>query len=132
MLLLLKRENKLLEAFISMKKYDDTLANLLPKDIRNNLVAKLPEYMIPNKIKVMENLPLSPNGKINKKELAKIDNSQIVLEKQDKSGIKSLFEKILEVENIDENGNFFELGGNSLLANRLIAEINNTFGLKMI
>ena len=124
-----KYGNKALEAFISMKKYDESKCKKTKKDIKENLANNLPEYMIPKKIEILERLPLSPNGKINKKELAKQDSSFNNEKKYNANNIIGIFKEILETENIDENDNFFEIGGNSILANKLISEANNRLGL---
>lgn len=126
--------NKILEAFLSLKEYNEKRCQEIKANIKKELVKKLPEYMIPKRIEIMKRLPLSLNGKINKKELAQIDKN-IKKEKStkiyDRNGIVEIFKEVLETENIDEDDNFFEIGGNSILANKLINEVNNRLNLNV-
>lgn len=95
-------------------------------ELRNFLRAKLPQYMIPNIFKKIEQLPLSPNGKINRNALPKI-----VVEREDlknpyiapvgkiEKTIAGIWTDILEIEKVGVNDNFFDLGGHSFLIIRV-------------
>jgi len=96
-------------------------------DIREYLKDKLISYMIPSEFVPIEELPLTSNGKIDKKfllniEIKKIEYVQKELSSKQKS-ILSIFENLLGRElSIDDN--FFEVGGNSLNGVKLISAIN--------
>ncbi len=99
-------------------------------DLRKYLSHSLPRYMIPSYYIALDDLPYTPNGKIDKKalplpnEIFNVSQEEYVapktkLEKQ----LVSLFEKILNTKPIGVNDNFFELGGDSLLAMNLNVEL---------
>ncbi|WP_409300292.1 thioesterase domain-containing protein, partial [Pseudomonas sp. KCJK8993] len=85
-----------------------------------HLAAHLPDYMVPAQWVVLEQMPLSPNGKLDRKALPKPDASlqareyvapQSPLEQQ----VAQIWAQVLEVERVGLHDNFFELGGHSLL-----------------
>ncbi len=107
-----------------------TLAEAVSKEeLQEFLAAKLPEYMVPKIWVTLESMPLSVNGKIDKKKLPApvteaLSQSEFVapvteLEKQ----LARIWSELLEVENIGVHDNFFELGGHSLLATRVVSRI---------
>jgi hypothetical protein len=94
-------------------------------ELRNYLKERLPEYMIPAAFVTLENLPLSPNGKIDRRALpaptrathgADYDAPRTKLEKL----LAQLWREILFVERVGRNDKFFEIGGDSLKAARLL------------
>lgn len=126
-----KFSNKVLEAFVSLKLHNKHNTKNIQRDIKEYLKGILPEYMIPNRINILEELPLSPNGKIDKKQLKNsVTNINTTNnKKQDNNIIVELFKEVLGVESLSNDENFFDIGGNSLLANRLIFEINKRLHL---
>lgn len=128
-----KLKNKVLKCFISLKKEEKDNEKYIEK-LKEMLKKKLPEYMIPKEIKVLNELPLSPNGKIDKKCLKEIKDEpkeEKKIEIIEKDELLQIFKEILELDTIDVNKNFFEVGGNSILANRLIAEINEKYKIDL-
>lgn len=105
--------------------------------LREYLLEKLPEYMVPQNYYFMEMLPSLPNGKINRKQLKddfKGETSAIRISGANTETERKLLEiwKNLfgyKVLGIDDN--YFTLGGDSLLATRLISEIQKAFGRKI-
>lgn len=108
-------------------------------DIRTFISNILPHYMIPNIFIFLPTFPLTPNGKIDKKALLEISNSKLkdshtyappttTLEKT----LADIFSKILGVNNISTNDNFFEFGGDSLSAIKLISEIEIKLNAKIL
>lgn len=106
-------------------------------EVRHELAAALPEYMIPSAFVVLEQLPLTANGKVDRKALPapKFDafnNRQIgktflaPASVQEKT-VATLWGKILQIEKIGTEDNFFELGGNSLKLIQLTEMINQEF-----
>ena len=103
--------------------------------IREFLRVKLPDYMIPSSFVMLENLPLTANGKINYQALPTASDSN----RRDEAGyvggrdeverkLVRIWEELLGVRPIGVKDNFFDLGGHSLLATRLIARIEKTVG----
>ncbi|SEB35211.1 amino acid adenylation domain-containing protein [Tenacibaculum sp. MAR_2009_124] len=97
--------------------------------VQDVLKDSLPEYMVPMLWITLEEMPLTANGKIDKKSLPEPDTSQLStreyvaprneIEKQ----LVAIWQELLGVEKIGVNDDFFELGGHSLLATRLVSLI---------
>ncbi|MFJ2338947.1 amino acid adenylation domain-containing protein [Pseudomonas protegens] len=93
----------------------------------------LPDYMLPAHLLFLEALPLSPNGKLDRKALPKADASllqqayiapQSELEQQ----VAAIWAQVLEVEQVGMNDNFFELGGHSLLVTAMVSRVQLKLG----
>jgi amino acid adenylation domain-containing protein len=103
-------------------------------DLRRYLQQTLPDYMIPSVFVLVNTMPLTPNGKINRHALPVPDRSRFNLEETFVAP-HTLFEKeviniwaeLLDFEQIGLYDNFFELGGHSLLTVQLIFRISETF-----
>lgn len=121
--------NNELIAYLVTDKY------MIQHEIREELSKLLPRYMIPKYIQLIENIPLTPNGKIDRKALpvfnlatnVSTDFEQDYLIRK----LIGIWEEVLSVGKIDKNDDFFELGGNSLDAIRLVSEINNYFKIDL-
>ncbi|PSL44170.1 non-ribosomal peptide synthase protein (TIGR01720 family)/amino acid adenylation domain-containing protein [Chitinophaga niastensis] len=91
------------------------------------LADKLPEYMVPSLLVALEQLPLTTNGKIDRKALpdaegnTPVTNSYIPPRNETEQILADIWQELLEVERVGVHDNFFELGGNSLLAMRVIS-----------
>ncbi|MCP4260582.1 MAG: amino acid adenylation domain-containing protein, partial [Planctomycetes bacterium] len=107
-------------------------------DLRNHLKTKLPDYMVPQHFVELEELPLTPAGKVDRKNLPPPDQTSAyrideyvaphdVLELQ----LTKLWEKTIGVSPISVTDNFFDIGGHSLLAVRLFSRIEKTIGAKL-
>jgi amino acid adenylation domain-containing protein len=104
-------------------------------ELREYLKGQLPEYMIPAAFVLLESLPLSANGKVNRKMLPAPNAGQV--EKKQRYAaprnelqrkLVSIWEGILNVRPVGVNDKFFELGGHSLLSLRLMVQIKQNFG----
>ncbi|WP_038902932.1 amino acid adenylation domain-containing protein [Dickeya zeae] len=104
--------------------------------IRDDLAAFMPDYMMPNKVLILDALPLTVNGKIDMKALANVDvelkHKTIVaprtpLEQQ----ILAIWQAKLKREEMSVDDNFFESGGNSLIAVSLINELNTSLNASL-
>jgi amino acid adenylation domain-containing protein len=107
-------------------------------ELRRHLQEQLPDYMVPAQFIRLEQMPLSPNGKIDRARLPAPDFSRPELEKTYEAPrdtverqLTGIWEKILGVHSIGVTDNFFELGGHSLLAVRLFTQIEKTFHRKL-
>lgn len=104
------------------------------KELRDSLIKSLPEYMVPAYFSKLESIPLTPNGKINRKALPEIiDNidsgvDYIPPRNETEQRIHKIWQEVLGLERIGVNDSFFEIGGNSLavvnLSNLLSKEFN--------
>ncbi|HZO85821.1 MAG TPA: amino acid adenylation domain-containing protein, partial [Verrucomicrobiae bacterium] len=106
-------------------------------DLRAFLRAKLPDYMVPAFLVPVTTLPLSPNGKVDRKALPEPEalraTEQKRLEPRDaiEQQLQEIWQSVLQISPIGVQDKFFELGGHSLLALRLIAQIEKKFGRKL-
>ncbi|WP_143091752.1 amino acid adenylation domain-containing protein [Lentzea albida] len=104
--------------------------------IRDDLVNFLPDYMIPNKVVVLDALPVTANGKIDVKALEASDKTDA--DDQDRPfvaprtiterRISEMWKKLMKRETVSTHDDFFETGGNSLIAVGLVNRINKEFG----
>ncbi|MHB2029410.1 MAG: amino acid adenylation domain-containing protein, partial [Acidimicrobiales bacterium] len=91
--------------------------------------AVLPEYMVPSAFVYVEALPLSPNGKVDRKALPRPDTDAYIVREYEaplgevEETLAQVWSEVLDVERVGRHDNFFELGGHSLLAIRVIDRI---------
>ncbi|QWP75370.1 amino acid adenylation domain-containing protein [Lysobacter sp. K5869] len=96
---------------------------------RQALAAKLPEYMLPAAFVALDALPLTANGKIDRRALPAPDESALAAQRYvaprdaAETALCAIFAELLRVERVGIHDNFFELGGHSLLAARLAARV---------
>ena len=103
-------------------------------ELRDLLAQKLPSYMVPSRFVTLERLPLSPNGKVDRRALAArplehhgleaAEPARDELERQ----LAEIWAKVLGVSSVGIRDNFFDLGGHSLLAVRVFADIEKLTG----
>jgi amino acid adenylation domain-containing protein len=102
-------------------------------ELRQFLTERLPNYMVPNAIVVLESLPLTANGKVDRRALPKPDLNSQPLDKYVaprtpvEEILAQIWSQVLKVERVGINDNFFELGGHSLLATQLVSRIRSIF-----
>ncbi|MHC5744028.1 MAG: amino acid adenylation domain-containing protein [Nostoc sp.] len=106
-------------------------------ELRQFLKTKLPEYMVPSAFVILESLPVTPNGKVDRRALPKPDLDITLLEKYvaPRTPIEEmlalLWAQVLNLELVGIYDNFFELGGHSLLATQLVSRIRNIFKVEL-
>ncbi len=103
---------------------EETLAGAL----RQHVSAALPDYMVPSAWVVVAALPLSPNGKLDRRALPEPQGTQSQAAYEAPQGehetlLAAIWRELLNVEQVGRHDNFFELGGHSLLAVKLMAQL---------
>ena len=107
-------------------------------DLRKALKQRLPDYMIPAAFVNLDRLPLSPNGKIDRKALPAPELDEFTLESdyiaprnevEEKLG--QIWAEVLGLAKVGIHDDFFELGGHSLSAVRAMAQVNAAFGTNL-
>ncbi|HGE8405689.1 TPA: amino acid adenylation domain-containing protein [Serratia marcescens] len=103
---------------------EETLAGAL----RQHVSAALPDYMVPSAWVVVAALPLSPNGKLDRRALPEPQGAQSQAAYEAPQGehetlLAAIWRELLNVEQVGRHDNFFELGGHSLLAVKLMAQL---------
>ncbi|WP_104478730.1 non-ribosomal peptide synthetase [Actinokineospora auranticolor] len=103
-----------------------------PEEIRRQLGLALPEYMVPIAVVLLAGLPVTPNGKVDRRALPAPDLAGRASDKSPESEAEkvlcALFAEILGVERVGVDDAFHDLGGSSALAMRLIARIREELG----
>jgi len=102
--------------------------------LRQYLKEKLPEYMVPNAFMILEKVPLTPNGKIDRKALPsptglrpELESAYVAPRTEIERTIAAIWQAVLRLEKVGIHDNFFEVGGTSLLATQVISRINKAF-----
>jgi len=104
-------------------------------ELRRFLKQKLPDYMVPGAFVLLEALPLTANGKVDRRALPAPDqimkeseNTFVAPRNELELQLTQIWEKVLGVHPISVKDNFFDLGGHSMLAARLFAQIEKKLG----
>ena len=107
------------------------------RELRRHLRVKLPEHMVPARFVVMEQFPLLPSGKVNRKALRATAGVPLAEQgmapprSETEQALAEIWKELLKVEEVGVEQNFFELGGHSLLVLQVMARIRRKFGLEM-
>jgi amino acid adenylation domain-containing protein len=107
------------------------LTQTLVPELRKHLKDRLPEYMIPSAFVLLDSMPLSSNGKINRRELpvpitgtSDADRSYAAPRTPIEEKLSVVWAQVLGVERVGINDNFFELGGDSIHSIQIVARAN--------
>ncbi len=110
---------------------------LTKETVQEKLTLKLPEYMIPTVWIALETMPITSNGKVDKKalpipETVFVSSSLYEAPRNEfETKLVSIWQELLSIEKIGIHDNFFELGGHSLLATRLVSQIRSQLKLEL-
>ncbi|AXG70726.1 linear gramicidin synthase subunit D [Kordia sp. SMS9] len=123
----LKKEKYLVAYYTSSKKLQATT-------LRKQLQTQLPAYMLPSFYIEIPKLPLTVNGKIDRKKLPEVDletkvqTEYVAAKTTTQQQLVTIWKHVLEVPQIGITNSFFELGGHSMKAMQLVNQINAVFG----
>jgi acyl-coenzyme A synthetase/AMP-(fatty) acid ligase/acyl carrier protein len=127
------QQKVLVAYFVPLSGQQPTVENL-----RAFLSKKLPDYMIPAAFVRLEAIPLTPNGKANRRALPLPDLARPLLEQiyvaprnETEVELTNIWSDVLRIERVGIYDNFFELGGHSLLATQAIARIQQKFQIDL-
>ncbi|WP_456015626.1 amino acid adenylation domain-containing protein [Pseudomonas fluorescens] len=130
----LVREDRLVAYFTETPSF----APLAVGDIRAHLVAHLPDYMVPVAYVKLEALPLTANGKLDRKALPAPDMAAVFTREYEapqgeiESVLAQIWADVLHVARVGRRDHFFELGGHSLLAMRMVSQVRQRLGVELI
>ncbi len=109
----------------------------LGKEIGAYLKNCLPEYMIPSDYMLIEKIPLSANGKVDRSQLPKIEHikvsevDKVCPETLTEKKVSEIWKELLDIDDVGVNQNFFELGGNSITAIRVANKVHEIFDIEL-
>ncbi|UUN91055.1 non-ribosomal peptide synthase/polyketide synthase [Pseudomonas extremorientalis] len=97
-----------------------------------HLAQQLPDYMVPAQWMLLEQMPLSPNGKLDRKALPKpetVGGEFVAPQTEREQQVAAIWAEVLGVERVGLNDHFFERGGHSLMATQAVSRIRHGLGL---
>jgi acyl carrier protein len=107
-------------------------------ELREHLKKQMPDYMIPSAFVILEQFPLTPNGKVDRAALLSPASANTPREETDvapltvvEKTVADIVAGLLGLDRVDVQANFFELGGHSLMATQLIARVRDEFGINL-
>ncbi|HEU4595256.1 MAG TPA: amino acid adenylation domain-containing protein, partial [Pyrinomonadaceae bacterium] len=116
----------------------DGASELAASELRSHLRERLPDYMVPAAFVFLEELPLNPSGKVNRRRLPAPDWSKPELEGEFVAArtpveelLAGMWAELLGLERVGVNDNFFEAGGHSLLATQVVSRLSDIFKLDL-
>ncbi|HEY4168341.1 MAG TPA: phosphopantetheine-binding protein [Reyranella sp.] len=110
----------------------------LVSELRTYLQQRLPNYMVPTTIVLLDRLPLTANGKIDRRALPTPDatrdeltHAYVAPRNRTERMLADIWSDLLNIERVGVRDNFFDLGGHSLLATQLVSRIRNSFDCEL-
>ena len=107
-------------------------------DLRSFVRIKLPDYMVPARLIFVESLPVSPNGKIDRKALPlpgrsrpELDTPLVAARTSFEKDLAQIWGEVLELDQIGIHDNFLDLGGNSLAATQIVSRVIARFQIEI-
>lgn len=126
--------DKRLVAYVVPRAEQDSTSSLI-EDLRRDLAAVLPEYMIPSAFVFLKTMPRGSTGKINRNALPKPERSTRTEfqgpRTQAEVRVAAIWSQVLHIRQIDVRDRFFDIGGHSLLATQVIARVNKAFNINL-
>ena len=110
---------------------------LIPQ-LRDELEARLPEYMVPSVFVMLDALPLNPNGKVERRALpvpgdvrGSLGTEYTAPRRELEDQLVQIWSELLKLERVGVHDNFFEFGGHSLLATQVVSRLREALGVEL-
>ena len=122
---------------IASEQSVDGYFDQLVEQVRQNLNAKLPSYMMPAAFTSLEALPLTENGKVNRKVLPpvaladQLDNDYVPPSNDTEKQLVEIWQQVLELDKVGVQDDFFALGGHSILATKAHARMREQMSIEL-
>ncbi|WP_344974428.1 amino acid adenylation domain-containing protein [Salinactinospora qingdaonensis] len=126
--------SKRLAAYVALSEEPSNITEVL----QDHLKEQLPSYMVPSAFVYLDQLPLNDNGKVNRRALPMPEESSApalsesaLPRTKTEALLAAIWEEVLEQSSIGIFDDFFSLGGHSLLATKVVARVQQTFGVEL-
>jgi amino acid adenylation domain-containing protein len=111
-------------------------ARLREEEVKRGMRERLPEYMVPGRVVVLERMPLTANGKVDRKRLPEPEREAGNRWQEEEMTpveevVAGIWEEVLRREGVGRRENFFEMGGHSLLATQVISRVREVLGVEV-
>jgi acyl carrier protein len=122
--------------YVNSPKAEDMRVELVSR-LREALGRRLPEYMVPSAFVILDRLPLSSNGKLDRRALPApelgeyADRDYEAPQGEVEKTLARIWQETLRTDRVGRHDNFFELGGHSLLSVSLIARVVDHFAIQL-
>ena len=105
-------------------------------ELRDFLARSLPDYMVPSAFMTLDKMPLTPNGKINRDALPLLERERSALQNIHprtpfEKILADIWKELLQLDTIGVHDDFFEQGGHSLIATRLVSQMRKSFDVEI-
>ncbi len=106
-----------------------------PAELKSFLKDRLPEYMVPTCYVMLDQMPLTPNGKVDRRALPAPQEEDVEVAARPLNPLEEivagLWAEVLGLQNVGAEDNFFDLGGHSLLATQVVSRVRNSLGVEV-
>jgi amino acid adenylation domain-containing protein len=111
-------------------------AAVTPAELKAHLKGRLPEYMVPSAVVMLDALPLTPSGKVARRalpapEYAAAEEAYVAPRTPTEEVLAGVWAEVLRLERVSAEESFFDLGGHSLLATRVVSRIREVFAVEL-
>ncbi len=126
-------KDKMLAAFVQLNDKDNFNKTKIFEYLKN----KLPDYMIPATLTVLDEMPITINGKIDRKKLRGLETEEldkaeyVAPESPTQILLANIWKELTGANEVGLNDNFFNLGGHSILATQAVSRIREAFGVEV-
>jgi amino acid adenylation domain-containing protein len=110
----------------------------LVRPLLDYMKGRLPEYMVPSALMVLERIPLTANGKVDRRALPRPEQTRdelsaeyVAPRNETEEQLVEIWEEVLKVDRVGVHDNFFDLGGHSLMATQVMNRIKDQFGKRV-
>ena len=108
------------------------------RGIKEGMRRRVPEYMVPKEIVIMERMPLTGNGKVDRRRLPEPGGNRPEMESRFvpprtylEQGLAEIWAKTIDTDRVGVNDHFFDLGGHSLLATQIVSRVRERYGTEV-
>jgi thioesterase domain-containing protein len=130
-----ERTNRRLVAYVVARPGQ----SVVPEKVIELVASRLPAYMVPSQVIVVDALPLSSNGKVDRGALARLEQAEstskaaeyVEPRTQNEQRVAEIWREVLDLTRLGVTDEFFAIGGTSLHAARIASRIQKTFGRKV-